>query len=46
MDQPQLNLAMERLDMFVGTWNLEAVFPTNPTEVVSGGRTVFEWMLF
>jgi len=37
---------MERLDMFVGTWNLEAVFPTNPTEVVSGGRTVFEWMLF
>jgi hypothetical protein len=34
--------ALERLDIFIGTWDLEAIFPSNPTEVVRGGQTVFE----
>jgi hypothetical protein len=35
---------LERLDAFVGEWDVEAFFPTaGPAGVV--GRTVFEWML-
>ena len=30
--------------MFVGAWELEVVFPSNPNEVLRGGQTVFEWM--
>ena len=44
MDQPARNAALKRLDALVGTWSAEAVFPSNPTEVLPGGRSVFEWM--
>jgi hypothetical protein len=44
MDQTPRNPALERLDIFVGTWNLEVIFPSNPSEVVRGGQAVFEWM--
>lgn len=44
MDQPDGNTALVRLDTFVGAWNLEAVFPNNPTEVLRGARSVFERM--
>jgi hypothetical protein len=44
MDQPARDAALEGLDVFVGAWTLEAVFPNKPTEVLPGGRSVFEWM--
>lgn len=44
MNQSSRNAALERLDAFVGAWTLEAVFPNHPTEVLRGGRSVFEWM--
>lgn len=44
MNQPTRTAALERLDTLVGTWNLEAVFPNHPTEVLRGARSVFEWM--
>jgi hypothetical protein len=44
MEQPARDAMMERLDPFVGAWSLEAVFPNKPTEVLRGGRSVFEWM--
>ncbi len=44
MDQAARDAALGRLDALVGTWNLEAVFPNNPTEVLRGARSVFAWM--
>jgi hypothetical protein len=44
MDQTPRAAALERLDVFLGTWDLEAIFPSTPTQVVRGGQTVFEWM--
>ncbi len=44
MDQSARHAALERLDAFVGAWTLEVVFPNHPTEVLRGGRSVFEWM--
>jgi hypothetical protein len=43
MAEPERNPAMERLDAFIGTWTLEAVFPNKPGEVPLG-QAVFEWM--
>ncbi len=34
----------QRLDIFIGTWELEAIFPNEPATVLRGGRSVFEWM--
>jgi hypothetical protein len=44
MDQVARDVALRRLDAFVGEWTLEAVFPNNPAEVLRGGRSAFEWM--
>lgn len=44
MDQVARDAALRRLDVFVGAWTMEAVFPSNPTQVLRGGRSVFEWM--
>lgn len=44
MDQPARQAALKRLDTLVGAWNLEACFPSDPTAVLRGGRSVFEWM--
>jgi hypothetical protein len=40
MSQAADNPALERLEPFVGEWNLEASFPDAPV-----GRAVFEWIL-
>jgi hypothetical protein len=39
IDQAARSIALERLDAFVGEWNMEASFPDTPL-----GRTVFEWL--
>jgi hypothetical protein len=44
MDYPARHPALAHLDIFVGTWDLEAVFPRDPTVVLRGGRSVFEWL--
>jgi hypothetical protein len=44
MDQVARDAPLQRLDVFVGAWLMEAVFPSDPTEVLRGGRSVFEWM--
>jgi hypothetical protein len=44
MDQRARDAARRRLDVLVGAWTLEAVFPSNPTDVLRGGQSVFEWM--
>jgi hypothetical protein len=36
--------ALKRLDVLVGTWTLEARFPSDPGKVLPGGQSVFEWM--
>ncbi len=43
-DEQAHTAAMKRLEPLVGEWEVEAVFPSRPNEVVSGGRSVFEWM--
>jgi hypothetical protein len=43
MEQHARDPAVERLDAFVGEWNMEAAFPFAPPTGVRG-RTVFEWM--
>jgi len=35
---------MRALDGLAGTWDLEAVFPANPDQVLRGGQTYFEWL--
>jgi hypothetical protein len=44
MDQVVRNAALRRLDVLVGAWTLETVFPSNPAEVLRGGQSVFEWL--
>jgi hypothetical protein len=44
MDQTARHPALARLDIFIGTWDMEAIFPSNPGQVLRGGQTVFEWM--
>lgn len=44
MDHGDHNAALQRLNVFVGTWTLEAVFPSDPARVLRGGKSVFEWM--
>jgi hypothetical protein len=44
MEQVARDGTLRRLDVFVGAWTLEAVFPSNPREVLRGGQCVFEWM--
>jgi len=44
MNQPARHAALEKLDIFVGKWNLEAIFPSDPTQVLRGGWSVFEWL--
>jgi hypothetical protein len=44
MDQVDRDAALQRLDVFVGTWALEAIFPSDPARLLPGGRSVFAWM--
>jgi len=44
MDQAARNVALERLDPFIGEWSMDASFPLAPPTGVRG-RAVFEWML-
>lgn len=41
MDQAARSAAMERLDVFISEWTLQASFPG----ATIAGRVVFEWML-
>jgi hypothetical protein len=44
MDHPGRDSALERLEPLVGSWTVEAIFPSmGPTGVA--GRTTFEWAL-
>lgn len=43
-DEQARAAAMKRLEPLVGEWEVEAVFPSRPDEVMSGGRSVFEWL--
>ena len=43
MEQHASGPAVERLDAFIGEWNMEAAFPDAPPTGI-GGQTVFEWM--
>jgi hypothetical protein len=42
-DQAARRAAMERLEVFIGEWAMEASFPAAPAGVA--GRAVFEWTL-
>lgn len=47
MNEPGESHPIERLDAFIGEWNMEAVFPNAPGATEgqdSGARTVFEWL--
>src|SRR5437764_15268070 len=39
------NAAMERLEPFIGEWNLEASFPDAAFSEVPTGHCLFEWLL-
>jgi hypothetical protein len=39
------DLALEALNALVGTWEMEATFPSDPPIVMTGGRCVSEWIL-
>jgi hypothetical protein len=41
---PKPNLALKPLDASVGAWNMELSVPTDPTTVLCGLWTTFEWM--
>ncbi len=43
LDHVGRSAAMERLEVFIGEWVMEASFPAAPARVA--GRTVFEWIL-
>ena len=43
LDQAARRAAMERLEVFVGEWAMEASFSAAPA--AAAGRAVFEWML-
>ena len=44
MDLERAHDAMQRLARFVGRWDMEAIFPSNPGQKLPGGSAVFEWM--
>ena len=44
VNEPVRAAALARLDVLIGTWELRAVFPSEPAAVLRGGRSVFEWM--
>ena len=41
---PTPDPALNRLDVLVGTWNMELSVPTDPPTVLRGLWTTFEWM--
>jgi len=43
-DEPEREPGLERLDVFVGSWELEVILPIAPNQVIGGGRSVFEWL--
>ncbi len=44
MDDSARKAALQRLEPFIGSWEMEAIFPADPSVVMGGGRCVFEWM--
>jgi hypothetical protein len=44
VDSPARLAALKRLEPFLGAWSMEATFPQDPSNVLGGGRCVFEWM--
>ena len=44
MEIPEMNNSLERLEVLVGQWNLEAIWPEGGPEEVAGTCT-FEWEL-
>jgi hypothetical protein len=42
-DQPERSAALQRLDAFVGRWELELVFPSDPP-LVGQTQATFQWL--
>jgi hypothetical protein len=43
-DEPEREPGLERLDVFIGSWELEVIVPIAHNQVIGGGRIVFEWL--
>ena len=37
-DEPEREPGLERLDVFIGSWELEVILPIAPNQVIGGGR--------
>jgi hypothetical protein len=37
--------ALDRLELLAGAWDMEAIFPGDPPQVMRGARSIFEWAL-
>jgi hypothetical protein len=41
-DEPEREPGLERLDVFIGSWELKVILRTAHNQVIGGGRSVFE----